>query len=54
MSAGMITCSDLGTFSSVTFCNMPWWQLLLLQICAIELKLNYYYYVFCIIYYNAL
>jgi hypothetical protein len=36
LSAGMITCSDLGTFSSsVTFCNTPRWQLLLLQSCTI-------------------
>jgi hypothetical protein len=32
MSAGIITCSDLGTFSSVKFCNTPGWQLLLLQV----------------------
>jgi hypothetical protein len=35
LSARMITCSDLGTFSSVTFCNTPRMQLLLLQSCAI-------------------
>jgi hypothetical protein len=35
LSARMITCSDLGTFSPVTFCNTPRWQLLLLQSCAV-------------------
>jgi hypothetical protein len=36
LSAGMITCSDPGTFSSVTVCKTRQWQLLSLQSCAIK------------------